>query len=81
MTTIAERIREMWERRQDLLHPKIPDDLPEWQRGLVLRSQMTWRIEQAAKIDAEINEAIGVMRELGVLPSLASDGFMGRDDH
>ena len=44
-----------------------PPDFPEYQRSRFEATRQT-RLDQAAAIDSEINEAIVLMRQLGWLP-------------
>ena len=66
MVTLADRVRELFEERIMWLR-EPPADMPGWSRA-IFEAQRPGRLERAAEIDAEVNEAIALMRELGWLP-------------
>lgn len=66
--SLAEHIRRLWAEREHCIAPKLPGDLPVFAKKLV--ASAAWqekRMERAGEIDAEIDEAIKVMRELGIV--------------
>lgn len=66
--SLAEHIRRLWDERARCISPHLPDDLPDFVRSLV--ESAAWRanaLDRAGEIDAEINEAVKVMRELGIM--------------
>lgn len=64
---LAEHIRRLWAERSHCINPVLPTDMPKFARELAVSA--AWhekRMERAGVIDAEIDEAIKVMRELGI---------------
>lgn len=66
--TLAEHIRRLWAEREHCINPVLPTDMPDFARELAVST--AWqekRMERAGEIDAEIDEAVKVMRELGIV--------------
>ena len=66
MITLAEHVRKLFEERESFL-ADAPADFPEFHRA-TFEAARPVRLEQAAAVDVEINEAIVLMRRLGLLP-------------
>ncbi len=66
MITLAEHVDLLAASRADWLRD-TPADFPEWQRSAFKAVRPTW-LEQAAVIEAEINDAIRALRRHGFLP-------------
>lgn len=67
MPTLSDHIRRLWAERSHCISPNIPADLPEYAKSLA--ASPVWhekRMARAGEIDREIDEAIKVMRELGI---------------
>jgi len=64
--TLAEHVDLLATSRADWLRD-TPADFPEWQRSAFEAVRPTW-LEQAAVIEAEINDAIRALRRHGFLP-------------
>lgn len=67
MPTLSDHIRRLWSDREHCINPVLPTDMPDFARELAVSA--AWqekRMERAGEIDAEIDEAIKVMRELGI---------------
>lgn len=66
MITLAEHVDRLAASRADWIRD-APADFPEWQRSAFEAVRPT-RLEQAAVIEAEINDAIRALRRHGFLP-------------
>ncbi len=75
MITLAEHVDLLAASRADWLRD-TPADFPAWQRSAFEAVRPTW-LEQAAVIEAEINDAIRALRRHGFLPG---PGEMGEHE-
>ena len=64
--TLAEHVQRLFDERANWLR-EPPADMPDWAHRAFVMGR-PGRLEAAAAIDAEINDAIVLMRKLGWLP-------------